>query len=197
MSGTAENKVEFGLRNAHYAIATLDDATGKITFGAPKKLPGATSLSLDVAGDLIQFKADDVDYYTNPNNQGYSGTLTLARVTDEFKVDILGEEKTADGVMVEAADAQTKRFALMFEFQGDAKAIRHVMYYCSANRPPIGSTTKDKGDPNTTDLSVVVSPRPDNQVVKANSTPGVTAAIYDKWFETVYEIPAATVAPGV
>lgn len=182
-----ENKVEFGLSNAHYAIVTVDEETNALTFGTPERLPGAVSLTLDANGDLIQFKADDIDYYTNPNNQGYNGTLTLARVPDKFKQDVLGEEKTESGVMIESADAQTNRFALMYEFQGDKKRTRHVMYYCSANRPSIASTTKDSGEPNTTDLSIIVSPRPDNNVVKAKTTAGVTTAVYDAWYTKVYE----------
>lgn len=182
-----ENKVEFGLSNAHYAIVTVDEETNVLTFGTPERLPGAVSLTLDANGDLIQFKADDIDYYTNPNNQGYNGTLTLARVPDKFKQDVLGEEKTESGVMIESADAQTNRFALMYEFQGDKKRTRHVMYYCSANRPSIASTTKDSGEPNTTDLSIIVSPRPDNNVVKAKTTAGVTTAVYDAWYTKVYE----------
>lgn len=187
MATTAENKVEFGLRNAYYAVVTLDEVTNKVEFGVPVRLPGAVSLTLDASGDLVRFKADDIDYYTNPNNQGYEGTLTLARVPETFKKDVLGEEQTEGGVMVENSDAQTKRFALMFEFQGDKKAIRHVMYYCSANRPSLGSTTKDSGEPNTTDLSVTVSPRPDNNQVKAKTTPGTTDPIYNSWYTTVYE----------
>ena len=187
MATTAENKVEFGLRNAYYAVVTLDEVTNKVEFGVPVRLPGAVSLTLDASGDLVRFKADDIDYYTNPNNQGYEGTLTLARVPETFKKDVLGEEQTEGGVMVENSDAQTKRFALMFEFQGDKKAIRHVMYYCSANRPSLGSTTKDSGEPNTTDLSVTVSPRPDNNQVKAKTTPGTTDTIYNSWYTTVYE----------
>lgn len=182
-----ENKVEFGLSNAHYAIVTVDEETNALTFGTPERLPGAVSLTLDANGDLIQFKADDIDYYTNPNNQGYNGTLTLARVPDKFKQDVLGEEKTESGVMIESADAQTNRFALMYEFQGDKKRTRHVMYYCSSNRPSIASTTKDSGEPNTTDLSIIVSPRPDNNVVKAKTTAGVTTAVYDAWYTKVYE----------
>ncbi len=121
MPEAVENKVEFGLSNAHYAIVTVDEETNKLTFGTPEKLPGAVSLTLDASGDLVRFKADDVDYYTNPNNQGYEGNLTLALVPDKFKQEVFGEEKTEGGVMIERADAQTKRFALMFEFQGDKK----------------------------------------------------------------------------
>lgn len=186
MGTTAENKVEFGLRNAYYAPIT-ESEDGNISYGTPVRIPGAVSLTIDPSGDLIRFKADDVDYYTNPNNQGYEGNLNLARVTDKFREDILGETLTKGGVLVENADAQTKRFALLFEFQGDKKAIRHVLYYCSANRPTEASQTKDGGDPNTTDLSIVASPRPDNSIVKAKTTPGVTDAIYNAWYTKVYE----------
>lgn len=186
MANNTENKVEFGLRNAYYAVVTEGD-DGTLTFGTPEKLPGAVSLTMDSSGDMVRFKADDVDYYTNPNNQGYEGTLTLARVPEKFRTEILGEVKTAGGVLVENADAKTKRFALLFEFQGDVKATRHVMYYCSANRPSEASTTKDSGDPNTTDLSIVASPRPDNQLVKAKTTAGVTDTIYNSWYTKVYE----------
>ena len=195
MPDAVKNKVEFGLRNCHYAVADVD-VDGKLIFGIPKPIPGAVSITLDKSGDLIRFKADDVDYYTNANNQGYEGTLTLALVPDDFKQDVLGETKTIDGVMVENADAQGKRFALLFEFQGDKKARRHCMYYCSANRPSVASATKDSGDPNTTDLDIIASPRPDNQLVKASTTEDVTQALYDNWFITVFE-EGAQPDPGV
>lgn len=183
----SENKVEFGLRNAHYAVVTLDEATNKLSFGTPVRIPGSVNLTLNASGDLVRFKADDIDYYTNANNQGYEGTLTLARVTDKFRQEILGEELTEGGVLVENADAQTRNFALMFEFQGDKKAIRHVVYYCSANRPSEASKTKDGADPNTTELSIIAGPRPDNNIVKAKTTVGVKDDIYNGWYTQVYE----------
>lgn len=133
-----ENKVEFGLRNCYYAVIT-EGEDGKITYGSPKRLPGAVSITFDKSGDLIRFKADDIDYYTNANNQGYEGTLTLARVPEEFRTEVLKEEKTEKGVILENSDAQVANIALMFEFQGDVKATRHLFYYCSVNRPSVGS----------------------------------------------------------
>lgn len=181
-----ENKVEFGLRNCYYAVVTVDES-GKITYGVPKKLPGAVSITFDKSGDLIRFKADDIDYYTNANNQGYEGTLTLARVPEDFRTEVLKEKKTEKGVLIENSDAQTANIALMFEFQGDVKATRHLLYYCSVNRPSVGSTTKDSGDPNTTELAMVASPRPSDNLVKASTSAGVDEETYNSWYTKVYE----------
>lgn len=181
-----ENKVEFGLRNCYYAVVTVDES-GKITYGAPKKLPGAVSITFDKSGDLIRFKADDIDYYTSANNQGYEGTLTLARVPEDFRTEVLKEKKTEKGVLIENSDAQTANIALMFEFQGDVKATRHLLYYCSVNRPSVGSTTKDSGDPNTTELAMVASPRPSDNLVKASTSAGVDEETYNSWYTKVYE----------
>lgn len=181
-----ENKVEFGLRNCYYAVVIVDES-GKITYGAPKKLPGAVSITFDKSGDLIRFKADDIDYYTNANNQGYEGTLTLARVPEDFRTEVLKEKKTEKGVLIENSDAQTANIALMFEFQGDVKATRHLLYYCSVNRPSVGSTTKDSGDPNTTELAMVASPRPSDNLVKASTSAGVDEETYNSWYTKVYE----------
>ena len=181
-----ENKVEFGLRNCYYAVVTVDES-GKITYGAPKKLPGAVSITFDKSGDLIRFKADDIDYYTNANNQGYEGTLTLARVPEDFRTEVLKEKKTEKGVLIENSDAQTANIALMFEFQGDVKATRHLLYYCSVNRPSVGSTTKDSGDPNTTELAMVASPRPSDNLVKASTSARVDEETYNSWYTKVYE----------
>lgn len=189
---TKENKVEFGLRNCYYAVVTVDES-GKITYGAPKKLPGAVSITFDKSGDLIRFKADDIDYYTNANNQGYEGTLTLARVPEDFRTEVLKEKKTEKGVLIENSDAQTANIALMFEFQGDVKATRHLLYYCSVNRPSVGSTTKDSGDPNTTELAMVASPRPSDNLVKASTSAGVDEETYSSWYTKVYEEAAAAV----
>lgn len=185
-----ENKVEFGLRNCYYAVVTVNES-GKITYGAPKKLPGAVSITFDKSGDLIRFKADDIDYYTNANNQGYEGTLTLARVPEDFRTEVLKEKKTEKGVLIENSDAQTANIALMFEFQGDVKATRHLLYYCSVNRPSVGSTTKDSGDPNTTELAMVSSPRPSDNLVKASTSAGVDEETYNSWYTKVYEEAAA------
>lgn len=186
MAAGKENKVEFGLRNCYYSLITVEEG-GKITYAPPKELPGAKSITFDKSGDLVRFKADDIDYYTNANNQGYEGTLTIARVPEEFREEVLKEEKTEKGVLIENSDAQVANIALLFEFQGDVKAIRHLFYFCSVNRPSVASTTKESGDPNTVDLALVASPRPSDNLVKASTSAEVDDETYNAWYTKVYE----------
>jgi phi13 family phage major tail protein len=184
----AENKVIFGLKNAHYAPITIDE-TGNITYGTPVALPGSVELSLEGRGDPTEFYADDMLYYTASNNQGYNGTLTIARLTDQFRQDILGEElETTDSVLLEKQDAKPTDFAFMFEFDGDQKATRHVLYNCSASRPTVGGSTKtDTVEPTTQELTFIASPRQSDRLVKASTSGTTESTVYDAWYSAVYQ----------
>ena len=81
------------------------------------------------------------------------------------------------------------KFALLFEFDGDERAIRHVMYNCTASRPSIESSTKEETiEPGTETLSLTADPREDG-LVKSRTGDTTGAAIYDGWYESVY-VPA-------
>ncbi|AJD92029.1 phage tail protein [Jeotgalibacillus malaysiensis] len=181
------NKVLFGLKNVHYATFTNTD--GVITYDAPKRLPGAVEISLEPRGDMVEFYADDLLYYSASNNQGYDGTLNIANIPDSFLEEVLGEENDAeDMVLTEKSNAKTKEFALLFEFDGDVKAVRHVLYNCSASRPTVSSSTKtDTVEPNANELTFVSSPRETDYAVKTKTTTTTPAPIYDAWYDAVYE----------
>ncbi|HDR5354001.1 TPA: phage tail protein [Bacillus cereus] len=185
-----ENKVTFGLKNVHYV--PFDSKDFLVTFGTPIPLPGGVELTFEPRGDLIEFYADDMLYYAASNNQGYDGTLSIATIPEKFAIDALGEElDETDGVLNELADAKGKPFALLFEFDGDVNATRHVMYNCSASRPTLASKTKtSSAEPNTNELKFVSSPivlvpggRP---MVKTKTTAKTTQAIYNDWYKKVY-----------
>ncbi|MGG2091922.1 major tail protein [Bacillus sp. S13(2024)] len=184
----AENKVVFGLKNVRYSVIT-EDATGKHTYGTPSPLPGAVEMKLDPKGEQTDFYADDSNYYTESSNQGYEGTLTIARITEAFRTEVLGEVlDSVDKVITENANAKIKKIALMFEFDGDVKATRHLLYNVSVSRPGASSSTKsDKTEPNTTELSFVAAQRPSDGAVKVSTTATTTSAIYDAWYTKVYE----------
>ena len=118
--------------------------TGEVTFGTPVAMPGAVSLSLEPNGEPSNFYADGYAYYTISNNMGYEGDLELAMVPESFRTDVLKESLDDNSVLVESANVETANFALLFEFDGDVKKIRHVLYNCSAARPNIESATNEE-----------------------------------------------------
>ncbi|MFD6509399.1 major tail protein [Bacillus sp. NPDC060175] len=184
----AENKVIFGLKNVHYSVIT-EDETGKIKYGTPAKLPGAVEMKLEPKGEQSDFYADDMNYYAESSNQGYEGTFNLAKVTEAFRTDVLGEIlDPVDKVISEVSNAKINRIALLFEFDGDKKATRYVMYNVSVSRPGFGSSTKsDKTEPTTAELKFVASQHPETLKVKDATSIETPAGIYDAWYKKVYE----------
>jgi phi13 family phage major tail protein len=179
-------KVTFGLKNVHYA--TYTESAGSITYDTPIPIPGAVELSLEPRGDMTEFYADDMLYYAASNNQGYDGTFSVASIPQQFLIDALGEEEdSTDMVLTEKSTAKGKNFALLFEFDSDVKAVRHVLYNCSANRPTISSSTKtDSVEPTPNELTFVSSPRSTDYAVKTKTTETTPPAIYDAWYDAVY-----------
>lgn len=187
-----KNKVKYNICNVHYAKLTLSEG-GTPSYATPVPIPGAVSLSLDPNGEPSIFYADGYAYYTIPNNMGYEGDLEVAMVPDSFRTDILNETLDTNSVLVEDSRAQTERFALLFEFDGDVKAIRHVLYNCSASRPSIESKTKeDTIEPGTETLSLTADPRSDG-LVKSRTGDTTDKTAYDNWYKAVY-VPDEEVA---
>ena len=176
-----KNKVKFNLCNVHYAIVKLN-TDGTANFETPVPMPGAVSLSLDPNGEPNNFYADGYAYYTISNNMGYDGELELALIPESFRKDILKETLDSNGVLIENSNVETANFALLFEFDGDAKKIRHVMYYCSASRPTIESqTNEDEIEVKTEKLSIKAAPL-GNGLVKAKTGDDTTDAVYLNWY---------------
>lgn len=187
------NKIKYGLKSVYYAVATIA-ADGSATYGTPVALPGAVSLSMDPQGELTPFYADNIVYYMSSANNGYEGDLTLAMTPDSFKKDVLGYVEDTKKVLVEDADAEPAHFALLFQFEGDSKAIRRVLYNCVAGRPTDNGNTKEENvSPETDQLSLtattIYNASLDKNVVKAECNDTTDADVYAGWFTNVY-IPA-------
>ena len=183
---TKNNKVKFNISNAHYALLNQDD-NGNVTWGTPVAMPGAVSLSLDPTGQPESFYADGIEYYVINNNQGYDGDLELAMIPESFRTDVLKETTDSNNVLVENANSQTGHFALLFEFDGDVKKIRHVMYNCSASRPGISSQTNTESKEVQTETLTIKSRPLANGLVKAKTGNSTKASAYNNWYKKVYE----------
>lgn len=185
------NKIKYNLKNVHAAVLTTG-ADGSYKYGAPKPIPGAVSLNLDAEGNSNPFYADGIVYFRSVSNNGYSGDLELALLPEWFRTEVLKENKDSNGVLVENAQiAETEHFALLFEFDGDAKAIRHVLYNCTASRPSIESKTQEESiEPGSEKLSLTADPRSDG-LVKSRTGDETAESTYSNWYKTVYE-PSAS-----
>lgn len=193
MAGNKENKVKYNIKNVHYATFTETQEEGEtqFTYNTPVHIPGAVSITLDAEGEISTFYADGIAYYVTSANNGYSGDLEMALIPSSFREEVLNEEKDSKGVLVENANKNTNPFALLFEFDGDVKAIRRCLYNCTATRPSIESeTTEDTKEPGTETLSLTASPRSDG-IVKTQTGPDTDATTYDGWYKSVYiPVPA-------
>lgn len=184
------NKIKYGLKNVHYApvTETITEGVTSVTFSTPVVILGAVNLTLSPVGDTTPFYADDMEYYTAIANNGYDGSIEMALIPDSFKVTILKEIVDAKKVQFEESDKQPAPFALLFEFAGDVKATRHVMYYCKATRPNIESGTKGQSiEPKTETLNLTCRNLPGTTIIKAKTTDETDETTYNNWYKSVYE----------
>ena len=183
------NKVKYNLKNVHAAklTETVVEGVTNYSYATPQAIPGAVSITLDAEGDSSPFYADGIVYFRTYANNGYSGDLEIALIPEWFRTEILKETLDTNGVLVEKADnTESVKFALLFEFDGDERAIRHVMYNCSASRPSIESSTKEETiEPGTETLSLTADPREDG-LVKSRTGDTTAKSTYDGWYGAVY-----------
>lgn len=192
-------KVKYGLKNVHYAVATIAD-DGSATYAKPKPFTGAISISMEAQGENAVLRADNMNYFVSNGNSGYQGDLEMALYTDEFRKDILGEEIAENGIQYEVQNAPIVHFALLFQFQDDVKNTRHAFYNCTATRPSVASeTTPENGVEPQTESSTITAtniyvPELDKEIVKGKAGPNDEA--YAAWFEDVQKPSAAAGGEG-
>ena len=186
------NKVKYGLKNVHYAVAHIG-TNGAATYGTPVAWPGAVNLSLDPEGETSKFYADNIAYAQFAANAGYSGSFESALVPEGFKTSCLGFIKDADGTLYEDAGAAVGHFALLFQFEGDQDATRHVLYNCVATRPSVnGATTEESVEAQTESINIecasIYNAALTKDIVKASAAYSTTTTDpYYTWFSAVHQ----------
>ncbi|MBF4500235.1 phage tail protein [Savagea sp. SN6] len=184
------NKVRYGLTNVHVAVIE-DVKDDKEVYGEFQRVRGAVNLSLDPQGDQTPFYADNMAYHVFTSNAGYEGSIELAELPEFFLEEILGEKKV-NGVLVEDINAKGKSFALAFEFDGDKKATRHVLYNCTASRPTIsGQTNAESIEAQTSELTFTAAPSAKG-VVRAKTASETADEVYNTWFTAPFDAEATT-----
>lgn len=149
MTTIAKERVQFGLKNAHYAVW---DESSK-SYGEVKPIPGAVTLSIEPEGDTSTFYADDKPYFSLSANGGYTGTFECADFPEYARIDLLGDVRDANGMVLEDSDAVPASFALMYEVSSNLEPARFEFFNCTLSRPNNEHNTKsDTVEPDVTSL---------------------------------------------
>ena len=181
------NRVNWGLAASAWGTITVD-ANGHDVYGAPNMFLGNRQVNWDPAGDLIKVFADGTVIYTGRQNSGYTGSMELTNLDDDFAKYVLSESVDSKNVQYEEKEPTVNRFYLLWEWIQDAKNTRHVMYNITASRPSMSATTAGDGDTKTAQyrtLNMTAIPR-DDGIVKASTRVDVDSTIYNNWFSSAY-----------
>lgn len=190
-----QNIVNWGLTVSAWGKITVN-AQGKDVYEAPKMFKGTRQINFTPDGQQTKVYADGTVVYVGNQNSGYTGTMEVTNLDDEFAMYALGETETDKKVIVENQDGKGARFYLLWEWEQDKKRARHVMYNCTANRPDVSATTAGDGGSKTAQsrtLNLTAIPRYDG-VIKARTGKDTDETVYNNWFTSVYD--PAPVVPG-
>lgn len=187
-----KNKVNFGLKNVHYALITY--ANDVPSWGTPVHVPGAVTASMSQESSDTTFYADDSKYFITSVNNGYTGTLEMADIPASMRKDIWGQTISSTGKMlIESADDKPVEFALMFEVNGNVTPKRYCFPRCIASRPNLeAATTNESNEPQTQSFDITVLPVMDptsnsaiNGKTKYGTTEDTPTAAYEAFFDAV------------
>ncbi len=185
-----QNIVEFGVKNVHvWPIISEDADTGAPTYGEVIAFPSARSISLEAQGDINRYYADNKEWWSSTTGSGtYEGDFNFYHMPPRFEQEVLMMLKNKDGVTAEGTDPkfEPRYYALAFEFEGDANAVRHLFYRVKSTRPQVtGNTTEENKEPEERSISLAASARKDTGLVRVKCSEGDDA--YDDWYEAPYE----------
>lgn len=151
-----ENKVKFGVSQLTI-FPEKDNGEG---WDAPISIPGIVNIGLEPSGSAASFFAQNIPYFVQTKNNGYTGDMEVALFPDDVLVKLLGWYKDENGNYVEDSDGTTRKFALGYQVEGDVKARRVVLYDCEIARPSTSAqTTEDSITPQTDTVSITVVPK--------------------------------------
>ena len=186
-AATTKNRFHSKLKTLYYAPATITENSGvkSISYGTPVRMFDAVSLSLSKKGDLIIIRTDGTEDVIGANNQGYDGDMELLRLPESFETDCLSSTKNTDGTLDEFEKDDAKPFALLFEFLGDKKNVRHCLYWCYANRPNVEGDNPDSKEPKNEKATIYARPRPTDGKIKTKTGDTVTDSVYNGWYTKV------------
>lgn len=190
----SENKpLLYGVNKGYYAVKNVD-AEGKVTYSAPVRMPGLRQITINPEGGTDKFYADNGVYFMTSNNNGLSGSIEVAGLSDQFLKDVFKYVEDDNGVIFEDAGAKTANVALLFECEndGDKPTLFEILDVKLARPSQEHNTTEDSTTPDTVSMDYEAAPI---ELPWENGTKKVvgghvdystkTATKYDAWYQAV------------
>lgn len=183
------NKVEFGLSELH--IGTYSVASdGTVTLGTPYHQKGAISLQLDAESNSNDFYADNVKYWSGFSDNGFTGSIEVAKFDTDFKTQFLGYKILAGGGVAAIKGAIKPDVYVSFQTEGDVESRRCIMYGVSLGA--IGreySTIEESKEPVTETIDITVTGDNGTGIVVTSYKPS------DSDYATLFTNPPVPVLP--
>lgn len=185
-----KNKVEFGLSNLYFGTYTMDEY-GDPVMGTPYHQAGAVSLTLDAESDSNDFYADNVKYWSGYSDNGFTGSIEVAKYDTDFKTSFMGYVQLDDGGVAQVKGATLPNTYVMFQTEGDVEARRVILYNVSLGAISREfSTIEDTKEPVTESLDITVT---------GDNATGIVMASYryqDAGYATLFTNPPAPELPS-
>lgn len=183
------NKVEFGISQLH--IGTFTETDGVVTLGTPYAQKGAVSVSVEPEGDSNNFYADNVIYFSGFSDNGFSGSIEVARFDDEFKKQFLGYVQLTDGGLGMVKGAVRPNVYIIGQTEGDKESRRFIMYNATLGgiQREYNTLEEDK-EPTTETIDITVT---------GDNLTGLTIVGYkpgDAGYNTLFTTPPVPVLPS-
>ena len=95
-------------------------------------------------------------------------------------------------MLIEDANAESEHFALLFQFEGDENATKHVLYNCTSGRPAASGTTKNgtievQTETLNLDAKAIYNASLQKDIVKASTAASTDSTTYASWTTAVYQ----------
>lgn len=156
------------------------------------KKGGGREVTADPNGESFKIYADGIPAVSGEDNAGYNIKLQLIAILDYLHIDWFGFEKTAEGAIVEKADAKERpRFALFVakeRYNADTKYEVDIYLNCIVSKRPgrNDKTSEGKFDPQFPDIEISSEPRISDKVIRIT--------VYTDELPT--EVPDVTTVPA-
>lgn len=184
------NKVEFGISQLHIGTYTVD-SDGDVTMGSPYHQAGAVSLSLDSESDSNNFYADNVVYWSGYSDNGFTGTIEVAKFDSDFKTDFLGYVELADGGLASIKGAIKPNVYIAFQTEGDAESRKVILYNVALGSIQREfSTIEETKEPVTESIDITVTGDNETGIVMVSYKPD------DAGYDTLFTSPPAPELPA-